>query len=286
MRATLKLVNLYFWKTIYGPIISFVIPIILLAILGNIMRLEYVYPGILALSLMFIGLIAVPLSFMEIKDSTLYKYINVSPVDNRRFSIAIILYYFIIASVASVIVLLSTMILFPDSVFPSGGIKYGVLSGISTFKGFANLVVAIFIHLSLVVVFGVAISKFSKTPQQALTIAITILLPTMFLSGMVISVDVISQSEVMQWTSRLIPFRYSVGNIVIASTPKNQLGDIIDQLSNVDKELIFNIGEEGASTLGITDKGTMFFWSTQDINYIRTIWIHRERAFWNRSRWS
>lgn len=73
------------------------LPVLLLAILGNIMRVQYVYPGIIALSIMLIGIISLPLAVMELKSSSLFKYIGASPVDTKRFSIVAIGYYIFIS---------------------------------------------------------------------------------------------------------------------------------------------------------------------------------------------
>ncbi len=228
MYATLKLLNSYFWKTVYGPILAFIFPIILLAILGNILRLEYVYPGLIALSMLFLGLIALPLAIMELKGSSLFKYIGSSPVNPLKFTIVVIGFYAFIAICTGIIIFLATMAIFPTKTFPGAGFEHGVLGGIFTLKGAVSFYFGCLIHLMLVIVSGLVISTFAKTPQQALTLGLMITLPSMFLSGMVLSVDVIGESPVMNWISRFIPYRYSTGNIIVAATPKDQLGSAID----------------------------------------------------------
>lgn len=230
MLATLKLLNSYFWKTIYGPILAFVFPVVLLAILGNILRLEYVYPGLIALSMLFLGLIALPLAIMELKGSSLFKYIGSSPVNPIRFTLVAIGFYAFVAICTGIVIFFATMAIFPTKTFSSAGFKYGVLGGIFTLRGAVSFYFGCFIHLMLVIVFGLAISTFAKSPQQALTLGLMITLPSMFLSGMVLSVDVIAESPVMNWVSRLIPFRYSTGNIIIGATPIDQLGSALEYL--------------------------------------------------------
>lgn len=228
MYATLKLLNSYFWKTIYGPILAFVFPVILLAIMGNILRLEYVYPGIIALAMLFLGIIALPLAIMELKGSSLFKYIGSSPVNPMKFTLVAIGFYAFVAICTGFTIFFATMAIFPTRTFPAGGITHGVLSGIFTLKGSFSFYLGCLIHLILVIVCGLVISTFAKTPQQALTFGLIITIPSMFLSGMILSVDVIGESEVMNWISRMIPFRYSTGNIIVAATPKDQLGSAID----------------------------------------------------------
>lgn len=228
MLATLKLLNSYFWKTIYGPILAFVFPAILLAILGNILRLEYVYPGLIALSMLFLGVIALPLAIMELKGTSLFKYIGSSPVNPLKFTAVVIGFYAFIAICTGFVIFFSTMAFFPTKAFPSKGFRHGVLGGIFTLKGSFSFYIGSFIHLIFVIVTGLIIATFSRTPQQALTIGLMVTLPSMFLSGMILSVDVIGESPVMNWVSRFIPFRYSTGNLVVAATPVDQLGSAID----------------------------------------------------------
>lgn len=228
MYATLKLLNSYFWKTIYGPILAFVFPIVLLAILGNLMRLEYVYPGIIALAMLFLGIIALPLAIMELKGTSLFKYIGSSPVNPLKFNIVVIGFYAFIAICTGVLICVATMAIFPTKTFPDAGFKHGVLGGIFTLKGSFSFYIGCAIHLLLVITCGMVIATFAKTPQQALTIGLMVTLPSMFLSGMILSVDVIGESPVMNWISRFIPFRYSTGNLVVAATPVDQLGSALE----------------------------------------------------------
>ncbi|TCG10558.1 ABC transporter permease [Mycoplasma todarodis] len=238
MRATFKLLNAYFWKTYYGPILVFIFPTLLLTIMGNVMRIEYVFPGILAMVTLFIGIQVMPLGIMELKGSTLFKYIGSTPVNPKRFVSAVILYYVLLNVLAILLIIILGGAIFYKDVFAGSGkkiipsgIAYGLYSGIATTKGFFSFIFANLLHIVMTLAIGLAIATFSKTPQQALTIGLIIVLPSMFLSGMVITVDVIARSAVMQWLSRLVIFRYTTANIVISSTPAYQLGGVEDHLA-------------------------------------------------------
>ncbi len=283
MRATFKLLNSYFWKTFYGPILAFIFPTLLLAILGNIMRIEYVFPGIIAITSLFIAVQSMPLGLMEMKNSTLLKYIGSSPIDSRRFTIATILYYIFINFMSITLLVFMGLFIFYKKVFgwDAGLGKYlgfgqGIYSGIFTPIGFFSFWFANMLHILLSLSIGIIIATLSKTPQQALTIALIVIIPSMFLSGMVLSVDIIAQSRTMQWVSRFVPFRYTTGNIVVSTTPKFQIGDLMTLLSIDNKKIIFNIIGEvtseghiklfGNSKVGLIinpDGGS--FWQSTDI---------------------
>ncbi|MCP4336799.1 MAG: ABC transporter permease [Mycoplasma sp.] len=277
MSATLKLLNAYFWKTAYGPILAFIFPTLLLGILGNVMRIEYVLPGIIGITTLFIAVQSMPLGLMEMKNSTLFKYIGSSPIDSRKFTSATILYYIFINFIAIVLLIFTGSIIFYNKVF----ISNGLYSGIFSLFGMFSFICANLLHIFLALAVGILIATLSKTPQQALTIALIIIIPSMFLSGMVITVDIIAQSKSMQWISRLIPFRYTTGNIIVASTPSSQIGSLMTMLSLENKKLIFNIIGEVTSKnhiklfdptkqvgLIITQDGSSF-WQTSDITLSR-----------------
>lgn len=97
--------------------------------------------------------------------------------------------------------------------------------------------------------------------QHMAVIAFVIAIPSMFLSGMILSVDIISQSEVMQWLSRFDPFRYTTGNLVISATPKAQIGDLFQNLSITDQTMIFKFG---GSPFAIEPNGTKEYFFNQD----------------------
>lgn len=240
MRSTFMLINAYFWKTFYGPIMSFLFPVILLSILGNIFKVEYVYPGIIAMAFLFIGTLSLPLTIMELKQSSLFKYIGSSPVNPLKFTLVVIGFYIFMSIISAFIIFFTTMIVFHKDVFPSNGFKNGILGGIFTsVKGSFSFYISSGIHLLFVIVFGLLIATFSKTPQQALTVGLIVLIPSIFLSGMIISVDIIAQSSALNWISRLVPFRYSTGNMIISSTPLEQIGDMFERLSIDQKKIIF-----------------------------------------------
>lgn len=223
-----SLFNSYFFKTIYGPILSLLFPSVLLIVMGHILRLEYVFPGIVAFCSMLITVQVMPLGIIEMKTSTLFKYIGSSPLSSRAFIIIIILYYIFINIISIFILMFTAMIFFKDAVFT--GHKVGLFSGIVTTSGGLSFFAANLMHTILGLSIGVAISTFAKTPQQALTLGLLIVFPSMFLSGMVVTVDIIAQSKAMNIISYFMPFKYTTGNIIVAATPSPQIGDFLDLL--------------------------------------------------------
>lgn len=222
------LFNSYFFKTIYGPILSLIFPAILLIVMGHILRLEYVFPGIVAFCSMLITVQVMPLGLIEMKTSTLFKYIGSSPLSSKSFVVIIILYYIFINIISIFVLMFTAMIFFKHEVFT--GHRAGLFSGIVTPLGGFSFFFANLLHTILGLSIGIAISTFAKTPQQALTFGLLIVFPSMFLSGMVVTVDVIAQSKAMQIISYFMPFKYTTANIIVSATPTPQVGDFLDLL--------------------------------------------------------
>jgi len=278
MRALFKLLNSYFWRTIYGPFIALVLPIILLVILGNIERIEYILPGIISMSIMFLGVIALPLALMELKTSSLYKYIGVSRLGAFKLILTVILFYSFISLISTILMILTTLAAFKDKVFEDS-FQNGILSGIFSLTGSFNFLLSLVINIAFSLSVGLVIATFSKTPQQALTVGFAIALTNMFLSGMVLSVDVIGESKVLNWVSRFMIFRYSTGNMVIAATPLNQTKDLLQALTKDELGIIFKFGNPDKHAFHITyddAKHAMVVLDDNNSNYQKVVNSYKE----------
>lgn len=271
--SMLSLFNAYFFKTVYGPILSLIFPSVLLIVMGHILRLEYVFPGIVAFCSMLITVQVMPLGMIEIKTSTLFKYIGSSPLSSKSFIVIIILYYIFINVVSIFILMFTAMIFFKSEVFT--GHRVGLFSGVVTPMGGFSFFFANLLHIILGLSIGIAISTFAKTPQQALTLGLLIVFPSMFLSGMVVTVDIIAQSKSMQIISYFMPFKYTTANIIVSATPSPQIGDFLDLLrldennnrTAENLKVIFEPGDkinsspiiDGHPTFGLDDKQRLWY---------------------------
>lgn len=247
MNSTFRFINVYFWKSIYAPFMAFILPAILLVVLGNIFRIEYAFPGIISLTVLLITVLILPLTLSDLKKTSVFKFFGASPIGELKFALVIFGFFIIITIIAITILFLIVLMAFSKDVWVSAsGKQYwivessnpadllttvafdkGILSGLLTFSGFAMFLFAVSEEVIMGVGIGLLIVTVSKTPQLALTISIAVILPTMFLSGMIISVDVIATSPAMKWLSRFIPFTYTTGNIVEAATPVSHLSIFI-----------------------------------------------------------
>lgn len=109
-------------------------PILMLAILGSILRVEYVYPGIIAMSTMFIGILSMPLMLSEIKQSSLFKYIGTTSVTPLKLILNTVSYFFVVALLSTMLIFVFTTLIFYKKVFPTAR-ENGIFSGLATATG-------------------------------------------------------------------------------------------------------------------------------------------------------
>lgn len=251
MRSTFNFINTYFWKSIYAPFMAFVLPPVLLVILGNIFRIEYALPGIISLTILIITILIIPIALSDLKKTSAFKFLGAAPVGKVKFMLIVLGYFIIIAAIAIFVIFMVLLAAFHNDVWKEAdGHKYwmatsasmdvtntnpaqlmlidnfdkGIMSGLSSVSGFFMFLYSVSIEMIMGIAFGLLIVTLTKTPQQALTISISAIIPTMFLSGMIISVDIIATSAPLKWLSRFIPFTYTTGNIVESMTPVSHLG--------------------------------------------------------------
>lgn len=206
--AIYKLFNRYYIKSFFGPFFTFAFPVIILAILGSLMDVTYMFPGIVSMTAMSSGITGMPFAIMELKKSVLLKRIGASPVKASKFTVVIITYFTFMIFMSILWLMLWLVILHPTKTDMFGGlIKNNGLSFIAFIYG---NVINIVLSLSI----GFAIASIAKGEQQAQAIGMLIYFPSTFLAGQFISIDVISQNEVMNWISRIIPFRYTTMLVV------------------------------------------------------------------------
>lgn len=258
--AIYKLFNRYYMKSFFGPFFTFAFPVIILAILGSLMNVSFMFPGIVAMTAMSSGITGMPFAIMELKKSVLLKRIGASPVKSSKFTIVIITYFTFIIFMSILWLMLWMVILHPKETAMFGGlIEHGGLSLLGFVYGnLLNIVMSLSI--------GFLIASISKGEQQAQAIGMLIYFPSTFLSGQFIGMDVISQKEVMNWISSFLPFRYTT-MLVISSWQGNNPFVAVEMMSVVPltmKEIESKIKE-------ITDGGGKI----EDFLFIKNITIYK-----------
>ncbi len=224
--AVYKLFNRYYIKSFFGPFFTFVFPVMLYGILGSIMNANLLFAGMIAMSALGTGISGMPFAILELKKSVLMKRIGASPVKPSVFTTVIITYYTLTIFISILWLMIWSLIFFQNP---------EIFKPLGTVVGFFGFLYGNILNIVVSLAVGFAISAVSKSEVQAQTFGMLIYFPSTFLSGQFVSIDSIANSEVMNWISRFIPFRYTT-MLIVESWSGNQhlnfAGQTIDIVGN------------------------------------------------------
>lgn len=152
---------------------------------------NFMVPGIVGLLLMIITLILTSLAVVKEKEIGTLEQLIVTPIKSYHLIIGKLVPFAILGFVAVIIVLLAMTIIFDISVRGS----------------YWFLFISSFIYILSTLGLGLFVSTISKTQQQAMMLAIfVIMLPMVYLSGFVFPIE--NMPKVIQAVTYLIPLKY------------------------------------------------------------------------------
>lgn len=152
---------------------------------------NFMVPGIVGLLLMIITLILTSLAVVKEKEIGTLEQLIVTPIRSYHLIIGKLVPFAILGFASVIIVLIAMTIIFDISV-----------RGSYTF-----LFVSSFIYILSTLGLGLFVSTISKTQQQAMMLAIfVIMLPMVYLSGFVFPIE--NMPELIQLTTYVIPLKY------------------------------------------------------------------------------
>jgi len=149
-------------------------------------------PGIIGVLIMQIALILTGLSVVREREKRTLEQILVTPLSKTTFILGKLAPYVVIALIDFYFILTAGWLLF-DLPGPSSHLPLFILA-----LAFVSLMIAL----------GLFISLIAKTQQQAMFIAIFIMIPSILLSGLIFPIEAIP--EMVRPVSYIIPFTYFV----------------------------------------------------------------------------
>ncbi len=224
MWTVFNLVNKYFWKGVIGPLFAFALPIIMLFFLGITLGHQFYFPGGIAVSILTIGLVFMPQSIFEFKNSSLLKRIGTTPINPIKFLVVIILFNFLIMLISIGLVLIFSFLVFQSNLFepklvpitlPSGIIYVGS-SWIEMLNGvhWGSFAYSILITIVITMVVGILLASIAKSTLFIQGIGITILMITFFVGPAVLPIGMTTQIDIIKYSSYLLPFKYSISLMI------------------------------------------------------------------------
>ena len=153
----------------------------------------YLVPGLIALVLMIMAVIATTLSIVKEKESGTIEQMVITPLSPMHIVIGKIIPYFFLSIIASTIMIMLALLLF-DLPFRGSIPLFGL---------------ALMLFLLGALGLGLLISAMSQTQQVAFSAATFItMLPTLLLSNFIFPIT--SMPVVIQWITYIIPARYFI----------------------------------------------------------------------------
>ncbi|GJQ63947.1 MAG: transport permease protein [Melioribacteraceae bacterium] len=154
---------------------------------------KFMVPGIVGLLLMLITLILTSLAIVKEKEIGTFEQLIVTPIKPYQLIIGKLVPFTIVGLIATVVVLTAMRVIFDIPV-----------RGSVTF-----LFVATTIYVLSLLGFGLFVSTISKTQQQAMMLAIfIIMLPMVYLSGFAFPIENMPKS--IQYVTYIVPLRYFI----------------------------------------------------------------------------
>lgn len=256
--ALLKLINSSFWKSPEKWFMTFVFTFFFIAIFGFINQaintsntgindgliFKAGLTGLPALMVISTGLNSIPVSIMEIKESVLMKRIGATPIRPWMFVTTVASFYFMITILQVLLSFFTFFIFFGFQTFVVDLKELNArvdVSGIQLlFTGFkvgdvnfqtnwGSYIFAMIYVLLLANFIAILITSVTKKSSSASMIGSMVFFFSMFLSGLLFPLSVISQNIGLNVLSFVSPFRYT--NVLISLAWE---GQSIFDLANLD----------------------------------------------------
>ncbi|MGL6124950.1 MAG: ATP-binding cassette domain-containing protein [Metamycoplasmataceae bacterium] len=287
MITVFKLVNKYFWKGIIGPLFAFVVPIILLFFIGLILGHEFYFPAGISVSILTVGLVFMPQSIFEFKNSTLLKRIGTTPINPIKFLIVIVIFNFIIMIVSMLLVFIFSFLVFFNNLHSSkmessfegqplaGASWFQMLSGVE----WGSFIYSTFLLIFLTMVVGILLASVARSTLFIQGVGITILIITFFVGPAVLPIGMTAQIDAIKYSSYLLPFKYPISLMIESFNGFEPTGTIngvpISYIMNLHNSNIWDINTDYVlfnvfSSMGGNEPGELIVFRSYDkvLNHI------------------
>jgi len=254
-KALLKIVNSYFWKSISGPFLSFIFPIILVCVLGFSLGYNMAFPGAFFMGIIAVGLNVMPGTICEFRKSSLLKRISITPIRPIRILITICLYYLVIMIMSIIITICLTFLIFIKFVKNGQMIEIpgvGDITMPSLSKVLANVDYASFIYVAILIFIlslltGLMFCSFFTSTSTIHSVSIMVMILTILLSGLALPNSVM-KSNISLWYVGYVftPFKSTMCSAYESwnGAFKDNFADVggyIYQMNNCNGSHVFNM---------------------------------------------
>ncbi|MGL5246518.1 MAG: ATP-binding cassette domain-containing protein [Mycoplasmoidaceae bacterium] len=202
----------------------FLMPSVLLIFLGLILDYGFILPGAFTLPILTTGLIFMPQSIFEFKNSSLLKRIGLANVNSSKFLFVIFSYNFLLILVGIIIQFCISFIVFYDDLYnvssdiiPSiEGIIIKKLSYLDTLKAvdWGGFIYSLIILIASTMVIGLCVSSFSNSSLIIVSTGISLVLITMFIGPATLPINMVGKVPEIKYIGYFWPLRYALGTLI------------------------------------------------------------------------
>jgi ABC-2 type transport system permease protein len=189
------------------------VPLVVMTLIGlsfpDESVLDYIAPALLAALALFFGFLLTGISFLRERSQGTMERLMVSPVTRLDMVVGYLFGFFVFALIQTLIILFFTVYVFD--------ITYrGQLWEVLVFQ-----IIVIIMAVNL----GIFISSFARNEFQMVQFIPLVILPQMFLSGLLWPVE--QMPDYLQWVSRALPMTYAIDGmreIMLAGSSLAEVG--------------------------------------------------------------
>ncbi len=222
MWVVFKLVNKYFWKGLIGPLFSYVLPLLMLLFLGLTLGSEFFFPGGVAISVLTIGLVFMPQSIFEFKNSSLLKRIGTTPINPSKFLIVIVLFNLLIMASSIIFMFIFSFLVFKDNLYeskifpPADGSPYVGIGWVDTLKSvhWGSFLYSTLLLILLTMIIGLLIASVATSTLFIQGVGITLMMLAFFIAPAVLPVGMVASVDAIKYSGYILPFKYPISLMI------------------------------------------------------------------------
>ena len=225
LKGLIALINEYYWKSVSGPFLTFVFPLIMIGILGWLLGYYMVLGGSLTISVFAMTLTSMPIAIYEFKSSSLLKRIGATPIKPWLFITVIGTFYLVMMIVSLFWTILMCFLLFVPYVHKGADVKI-YLEDVPATLGTAPSLLDVFKYMNwggfilseiIITIIGVTcglmLASLGRNAMSIQVIGVVIMILTLMLSACLYPPYLLRRhgTEFLWWTGYFLsPFKPAV----------------------------------------------------------------------------
>lgn len=200
-------INKTYWKSILLPVMSFVFPMLFIAIVGGVYNIfgqitpTVILPAAWSIGIMVTTLLCLPQMVFEMKNSIILKRLGVSKYKPWMFYIVLIIFFILINFISYICLIATSYLVLINHV--------DYLNFMLTHSNIGEVIFALFMTFVMSLSIGLFLSSVCKSIVQIQIIGSIILLSSLILSGMVATIILTYGNLPYRVLTFLSPYTYT-----------------------------------------------------------------------------